>query len=72
MKKRKYEGWKVVQNTVLDYLGEDGVTTHTAYEIAKLHNLDVRSIRKSAKRLGVKIKPAPRGGRRRPLNQYTV
>lgn len=68
---RKYAGWKLIQNTVLDYLGEDGCTTHTASEIAKAHDLDPRSIRKSAKRLGVKLKPAHKGGIRTPSNQHT-
>lgn len=68
---RKYEGWKVVQNTVLDYMDSDGVTTHTAPEIAKAHNLNPKSIRIAAKAIGVKLKPAPRGGLRTPCNQHT-
>ena len=67
---RKYEGWKIIQNTVLDYLGESGCTTHTAPEIGKAHNLNPKSIRIAAKTIGVKLKPAPRGGLRHPCNQH--
>lgn len=69
--KRGYAGWKIVKNTVLDYLDNDGVTTHTAVEIARLHDFKPASVRAAGKYLGVTIKPAPRGGRRIPCNQHT-
>lgn len=69
--KRRYIGYKLVQNTVLDYLDKDGNTTHTAVEIARECNLSPSSVRMAAKRMGVAVKPAARGGVRTPCNQHT-
>ncbi len=71
MTKRRYIGYKLVKNTVLDYLGEDGVTTHTANQIAKEQELNPASVRIAAKYLGIILKPDKRGGVRTPCNQHT-
>lgn len=63
-KKRGYAGWKLVQNTVLDYLEPDGSTKHTALQIAKEQGLNPASVRIAARRIGVNLKPSPRGGLR--------
>ncbi len=68
--KRNYAGYKLVKNTVLDYLDPNGTTTHTAVEIANATKLNVGSIRIAARYLNVILKPANRGGRRHPANQY--
>jgi hypothetical protein len=68
--KRKYAGWKVVGNTVLDFSPDGVTTTHTANQIATLCDLNPGSVRIAANYLGVKLKPAPRGGRRYPCNQH--
>lgn len=68
--KRKYVGWKLVKNTVLDYCLDGETTTHTAKEIALLCDLDAGSVRVAARYLGIRLKPAPRGGRRYPCNQW--
>lgn len=70
MTKRRYIGYCLVKNTVLDYT-EDGKTTHTANEIAKAHDLNPTSIRVAARHLGVTMKPDKRGGVRSPCNQHT-
>lgn len=71
MSPRAYAGWKIVKNTVLDYC-EDGITTtHTANQIARLHDLNPASVRAVGKYLGIKIKPDARGGRRTPCNQHS-
>lgn len=69
MNKRKYIGYKLVKNTVLDYT-EDGTTTHTANQIAKEQGLNPASVRIAAKYLGVILKPDKRGGVRTPCNQH--
>ena len=66
---RKYEGYKVVQNTVLDY-AENGVVPITAMEIARRHALNEGSVRIAAKYLGIKLAPGKMGGRRYPCNQH--
>ena len=66
---RKYSGYKMVKNTVLDYV-EGGVTTHSAREIADAHDLNHKSIRIAAKYLGITLKPGKRGGLRTPCNQH--
>ena len=64
-KVRGYAGWKLVQNTVLDYLPDNATeTTHTAREIALEQNLNCSSVRIASKRLGIKLKPDKRGGLR--------
>jgi hypothetical protein len=68
--KRNYAGYKLVKNTVLDYLSSDGVTTHTATEIARQTNLNAASIRIAAKYMNVILKPGKRGGLRHPANQH--
>ena len=68
--KRRYIGFCVVKNTVMDYC-EDGVrTTHTANQIAKAHQLNAGSVRIAAKHMGIVLKTDVRGGRRSPCNQY--
>jgi hypothetical protein len=67
--KRRYVGYNLVKNTVLDYLASDGVTTHTAREIANAHALIPSSIRMIARKMGVKVKRDGNwGGRRSPCN----
>lgn len=69
--KRHYIGYKIVQNTVLDYCEEGSkTTTHTANQIAKEQGLNPTSVRIAAKYLGVILKPDKRGGARIPANQH--
>jgi hypothetical protein len=67
---RRYTGWRVVKNTVLEFVQDGENTTHTAEQIARLCDLNPGSVRIAANYLGVKLKPAPRGGRRYPCNQH--
>jgi hypothetical protein len=71
MTKRRYIGYKLVKNTILDYTEDGLTTTHTANEIAKEQELNPASIRIAAKYLGIILKPDKRGGVRTPCNQYT-
>jgi hypothetical protein len=70
MTKRRYIGYKLVKNTILDYTEDGLTTTHTANEIAKEQELNPASIRIAAKYLGIILKPDKRGGVRTPCNQY--
>jgi hypothetical protein len=70
MNKRKYVGYRIVKNTLLDYC-EDGVrTTHTAREIGQAHDLNPASVRIAAKYLNIILKPDKRGGVRYPSNGH--
>lgn len=70
MTKRTYIGYKLVQNTILDYCEDGKTTTHTANQIAKEQELNPASVRIAAKVMGIILKPAQRGGVRFPCNQY--
>lgn len=70
MTKRRYIGYKLVKNTVLDYCEDGTTTTHTANEIAKEQELNPASVRIAAKYLGIILKPDKRGGVRSPCNQH--
>lgn len=71
---RRYTKHNLVKNTVLDYMvtAPDGTltTTHTAKQIAEEHMLLVRSVRRIACIMGIKMKPDKRGGLRNPCNQH--
>lgn len=69
-KSRKYVGYRVVKNAVLESLLADGHTAMTAIEIANKGGLNPRSVRVTAKYLGVILKPDKRGGVRTPANGH--
>jgi hypothetical protein len=67
--KRRYVGYKMVKNAVIDHLTSDGSTTHTAREIAHARDLQPASIRMIARNMGIKMKRDSNwGGRRSPCN----
>ena len=70
MTKRRYIGYNIVKNTVLEYSEDGKTTTHTANQIAKETQLNSASVRIAAKYLGIILKPDKRGGVRFPANQY--
>lgn len=70
MTKRRYIGYCLVKNTVLDYCEDGKTTTHTAREIAKAHEMNPTSVRIAARHLGIVLKPDKRGGVRSPCNQH--
>lgn len=69
MKIRKYVGYRVVKNAVLESLLE-GQPSMTAIEIANRRGLNPRSVRVTAKYLGIILKPDKRGGLRSPANGH--
>lgn len=69
--KRFYTGWRAIKNAIMSNC-KDGVSVElTAIEIAKANNFNPKSVRVSAKRLGIKLKSDKRGGARTPCNQHT-
>lgn len=69
--KRFYTGWRAIKNAIMSHC-KDGVSVElTATEIAKANNFNPKSVRVSAKRLGIKLKTDKRGGARTPCNQHT-
>lgn len=63
--KRKYIGWRVVQNTVAEEPNK------TALQIAKEYGFCSKAVRTAAKRLGIALPPSGlHGGRRFPCNQW--
>jgi hypothetical protein len=70
MRIRKYVGYRVVKNAVLESLLADGQSAMTAVEIAAKGGLNPRSVRVTAKLLGIILKPDKRGGLRSPANGH--
>jgi hypothetical protein len=67
MTKRKYVGYRIVKEAVLDYVEDDGSVRLTAREIATVHRLNPRSVRMAAKLLKLKLPRDPNwGGVRKP------
>ena len=68
--KRFYTGWKAIKNTILSHCKDGQTVDLTAVEIATSNNFNPKSVRISAKRLGIKLKSDKRGGARTPCNQH--
>lgn len=63
--KRFYTGWRAIKDTILSY-SKDGKTVEmTAVQIAKTHNFNPKSVRISARRMGITLAKDKRGGNRR-------
>lgn len=68
--KRFYTGWKAIKNTILNHCKDGKSVDLTAIEIATSGNFNPKSVRISAKRLGIALKADKRGGNRKPANQH--
>ena len=67
--KRFYTGWRAIKDTLLGY-AKDGNVEMTAVQIANKHNFNPKSVRVSARRLGLTLAKDKRGGLRTPSNQH--
>ena len=67
--KRFYTGWRHIKDTLTGY-AKDGKVDMTAVQIAKTHNFNPKSVRVSARRLGLTLAKDKRGGLRTPSNQH--
>jgi hypothetical protein len=67
--KRFYTGWRHIKDTLIGY-AKEGKIEMTAVSIAKAHNFNPKSVRVSAKRLGLTLAKDKRGGLRVPSNQH--
>lgn len=68
--KRFYTGWRAIKDTILSHCKDGQNVDLTAVEIATAGNFNPKSVRVSAKRLGIKLKADKRGGARTPCNQH--
>ena len=68
--KRFYTGWRAIKNAILSHCNDGQTVELTAVEIANAGNFNPKSVRISAKRLGIKLKSDKRGGARTPCNQH--
>jgi hypothetical protein len=69
--KRFYTGWRAIKNAILSHCKDGQSVDLTAVEIATAGNFNPKSVRISAKRLGIKLKTDKRGGARTPSNQHS-
>lgn len=69
--KRFYTGWRAIKNAILSHCKDGKTVDLTAIEIATSGNFNPKSVRISAKRLGISLKSDKRGGARTPSNQHT-
>jgi hypothetical protein len=69
--KRFYTGFRAIKNAILSHCKDGQTVDLTAVEIATAGNFNPKSVRISAKRLGVRLKADKRGGARTPSNQHT-
>jgi len=67
--RRFYTGWRHIKDTLIGY-AKDGKIEMTAVSIAKTHNFNPKSVRVSARRLGLTLAKDKRGGLRVPSNQH--
>lgn len=68
--KRFYTGWRAIKDVISSYANGGTSVDKTAVEIARENNFNPKSVRISAKRLGITLKADKRGGRRTPSNQH--
>ncbi len=69
--KRFYTGWRAIKDALTGY-AKDGKIDMTASQIANAHQFNPKSVRVSAKRLGLVLAKDKRGGKRTPSNQHPV
>lgn len=68
--KRFYTGWRAIKDVIASLANGGNAIDITAVEIARANNFNPKSVRISAKRMGVTLKADKRGGRRTPCNQH--